>query len=196
MLSGSYSKKGMSVLMQAKRSENMAFRSRRSVQGISAFINNMPAFAYQHTYALPALYPYASQYAPGEWAFQGSFSYNFKRKTPLGGRYGTKVTVNASYISSLVHKGNPLAYVPDPNNPGQDVVINTNMGTNGSSSPFFKMGPSNYFDVNVQIEKRLSAPLQVSFMYMNQFFNNQVMKIVETDEKYIHTNIQIGRAHV
>ena len=192
MLSGSYSKKGMSVLMQAKRSENMAFRSRRSVQGISAFINNMPAFAYQHTYALPALYPYASQYAPGEWAFQGSFSYNFKRKTPLGGRYGTKVTVNASYISSLVHNGNPLAYVPDPNNPGQDVVINTNMGTNGSSSPFFKMGPSNYFDVNVQIEKRLSAPLQVSFMYMNQFFNNQVMKIVETDEKYIHTNILVA----
>ena len=27
---------------------------------------------------------------------------------------------------------------------------------------------------------------------MNQFFNNQVMKIVETDEKYIHTNILVA----
>ncbi len=57
MLSGSYSRSGMSVLLQAKRSENMAFRSQRSMSGTSAFLNNMPAFAYQHTYSLPALYP-------------------------------------------------------------------------------------------------------------------------------------------
>lgn len=184
MLSGSYSKKGLSAIIQAKRSENMAYRSRRSVSGISAFINNMPAFTYQHTYALPALYPYASQYAPGEWAFQGSFSYNFKRKTALGGRYGTKVTVNASYIASLIHNGHPQAVVDEK-------PINTIMGTQGYSSPFFKMGPSNYFDVNVQVEKRFSGPLQMTFMYMNQFFNNKVVKIVETDEKYIRSNILV-----
>lgn len=182
MLSGSYSKKGMSVLMQAKRSENMAFRSQRSVQGISAFINNMPAFAYQHTYSLAALYPYASQYGPGEWAFQGQFAYNFKRNSALGGRYGTKVMLNASYVASLVNNGDPKAVID-----GKE--INTLLGTNGYSKPFFKMGTSNYFDVNLQVEKRFSKPLQITFMYMNQFFNNKVLKIVETDEKYIHTNI-------
>lgn len=187
MLSGSYSKKGMSVLLQAKRSENMAFRSRRKMEGISAFINNMPAFAYQHTYALPALYPYASQYAPGEWAFQGAFTYNFKRKTPLGGKYGTKVTVNASYISSLVHEGDPKAIID-----GQ--TVNSIMGTNGYSTPFFKMGTSNYFDVNLQVEKKFSPKFQMTFMYMNQFFNNKVLKIVETDEKYIRTNILVADA--
>ncbi|MDE6573361.1 MAG: hypothetical protein K2L58_08995 [Duncaniella sp.] len=71
MLSGSYSRSGMSVLLQAKRSENMAFRSQRSMSGTSAFLNNMPAFAYQHTYSLPARYPYATPAAPGERAFHG-----------------------------------------------------------------------------------------------------------------------------
>lgn len=184
MLSGSYSKKGLSALLQVKRSENMAFRSRRSMSGISAFINNMPAFTYQHTYALPALYPYASQYGPGEWAFQGSFSYNFKRGTALGGRYGTRMTLNASYISSLVHRGNPQAVVDGK-------PVNTVMGTQGYSSPFFKMGTSNYFDVNLQVEKRFSSPLTITFMYMNQFFNNKILKIVEKDEKYIHSNILV-----
>ena len=55
MLSGSYSKRGMSLLLQAKRSEDMAFRSERSRTGTAAFINHLPAFSQQQTYALAAL---------------------------------------------------------------------------------------------------------------------------------------------
>ena len=44
VLSGSYSQKGLSILLQAKRSENMSFRSRRSMIGTSSFINHLPAF--------------------------------------------------------------------------------------------------------------------------------------------------------
>ena len=77
MLSASYSKRGASALVQVKRSEDMSYRSQRSMVGTSVFINNMPAFAYQHTYALAALYPYATQAAKGEWAFQGEFGYSF-----------------------------------------------------------------------------------------------------------------------
>ena len=43
MLSGSYSKRGLSLLLQAKRSENMAFRSQRNMLGTSFFINHLPA---------------------------------------------------------------------------------------------------------------------------------------------------------
>lgn len=185
MISVSYSQKGMSAQIQAKRSENMSYRSQRSMSGVSAFINNMPAFAYQHTYALPALYPYATQNAPGEWAFQGSFSYNFKRGTAMGGRYGTRFTVNASFISSLVK---------DPAPTGLNGSV---MGTDGAKTPslgqgalpYFMMGQANYFDVNIQMEKKFTPNLQGTFMYMNQFFNNSVVKIVETDEKYIRANI-------
>lgn len=164
MLTASYSRSGLSAIIQAKRSENMAFRSQRMMSGNSVFINNMPAFAYLHTYALPALYPYATQAAPGEWAFQGTFAYTFKRKTALGGRYGTKVRVNASYISGLVHHG-PVSIL--------DGVV---AGTNGSSTPFFKMGEQYYRDINLQIDKKWSPSVSQTFMYMNQFYNKTVIE--------------------
>lgn len=189
MLSASYSKKGISAMLQAKRSYNMSFRSQRSMDGISAFINNMPAFTYTHTYSLPALYPYATQNADGEWAYQGQFSYLFPRKSALGGRYGTKLTVNASYVAGLQHQ------------PAPEGLNGSILGTDGarpvkdgSAFPFFRTGPCNYYDINVQIEKRFSNPFTLTLMYMNQLFNNEVGKIVETDEKYIRTNIVVADA--
>lgn len=98
LFSGSYSKKGLSLLLQAKRSENMSFRSKRSMIGTSSFINHLPAFTQDHTYALAALYPYATQLADGEWAWQAEAGYNFKRKTALGGKYGMNVKVNFSHV--------------------------------------------------------------------------------------------------
>ena len=38
MLSGSYSKRGFTALVQAKRSENMAYRSQRSREGMAGYI--------------------------------------------------------------------------------------------------------------------------------------------------------------
>ncbi|MDE5595072.1 MAG: hypothetical protein K2I89_05830 [Muribaculaceae bacterium] len=155
MISGSYSRSGLSALVQVKRSENMAFRSQRAMSGTSAFINNMPVFAYLHTYALPALYPYATQAAPGEWAFQGQFGYNFKRKTALGGKYGTKVKVNLSYIRGLTR------------NPGDFGM----MGSNGPSIGFFDMGESYYHDFNIMVDKKWSRSVSQVFLYMNQMYN-------------------------
>lgn len=97
MVSGSYSKKGLSLLLQAKRNENMSFRSKRSQLGTSSFINHLPAFTQDQTYALAALYPYATQLG-GEWAWQAEAGYNFKRKTTLGGKYGMNVKANFSYV--------------------------------------------------------------------------------------------------
>ena len=57
MLSGSYSKRGASVLLQAKRSVNMSFRSARSMSGTSSFINHLPPFTMDHSYALTDVSP-------------------------------------------------------------------------------------------------------------------------------------------
>ncbi len=171
MLSGSYSRSGLSALVQAKRSENMAFRSQRAMSGMSAFLNNMPVFSYLHTYALAALYPYATQAAPGEWAFQGQFAYNFKRKTLLGGKYGTKVKLNLSYITALTD---------NPGNFGE-------MGSDGPKPKFFDMGESYYHDFNIQVDKKWSRSVSQIFMYMNQMYN----KILEghPEEGKVHANI-------
>ena len=175
MLTGSYSRKGLSATLQAKRSQNLSYRTQRMRDGLPAFINYMPAFTYQHTYALPAIYPYATQYGPGEWAFNGSFGYTFPRKSPLGGKYGTSLTLNLSYISGLVHEG-------DPKNPINGSV----MGTDGYKSPFWKMGHGNYWDFNLMLEKRLSRPVTMQFMYMNQMYNR---KAIENEGGKLYNNI-------
>ncbi len=184
MLTGSYSRKGLSGTLQVKRSQNMSYRTQRWRDKNGAFINYMPAFTYQHTYSLPAIYPYATQYGPGEWAFNGSFGYTFPRKSPLGGKYGTSLTVNLSYISGLVHEGKP--------NNGLfhtwTGAVNQVMGTDGYKSPFWKMGETNYWDFNLQIEKRLSRPVTMQFMYMNQRYNK---KAIEGEGGNIYNNILV-----
>lgn len=171
MLSASYSKRGMSLLLQAKRSENMAFRSRRTMNGTSSFLNHLPAFTLDHTYALAALYPYATQ-PGGEWAYQAELGYNFKRKTLLGGKYGTNVKVNFSHVHGIDNAGRMMP------------------GTDGIGSSFWKWGDDMYYqDFNVQIDKRLTKDFKINLMYMNQFYNKTV---VEGEGGTIHSNIFVA----
>lgn len=178
MLSASYSRSGFSVLLQAKRSDNMSFRSKRSVAGLSSFINNLPAFTMEQTYALAALYPY-STHPDGEWAYQAEFGYRFKRGTALGGKYGTGIKVNFSHIRAL-----------DRNEHG-------GKGTDGYGSAFFKTGDETYYqDLNVQLEKKFSRSFKLHLMYMNQVYNNDVLKTIERQDGQhvgmVHANIFIA----
>ena len=180
MLSGSYSKKGMSLLVQAKRSDNMSSRSRRSMNGISSMVNHLPAFTMTHTYTLAALYPYATQ-PLGEWAYQAEAGYTFKHHTTLGGRYGTNVKLNFSHIHAIDHHSSPTTQHPSPN---------TQRGTDGYGSAFWRWGDQTYYqDLNVQLEKRVSKPLKLNVMYMNQFYNKTV---IEGEGGMIHSNIFVG----
>ena len=181
MLSGSYSKRGMSVLLQAKRSEDMAFRSERSRTGTAGFINHLPAFSQQQTYTLAALYPYATQNALGEWAFQAELGYNFKRKTTLGGKYGTHIKLNASHIRGIDRQ----ALTQADGTPLEDVA-----GTKGYTTKFFHMGDETYYqDINVQMEKKLTKRFKLNLMYMNQRYNKTV---VEGEGGTILSNIAIA----
>ena len=146
MLSTSYSKKGLSLLLQAKRSENMSFRSQRSRLGTSMFINHLPAFTLDHTYTLAALYPYATQLAAGEWAYQAEVGYNFKRKTLLGGKYGMNIKLNYSYVRAI-----------------QSAWLKWGSDTY-------------YQDLNVQMTRRLTSDVKLNLMYMNQRYNKTVIE--------------------
>lgn len=177
LLSSSYSQKGMSALIQAKRSEDMSFRSRRSMSGTSSMLNYTPAFSMQHTYALAALYPYATQNALGEWAFQTEWAYTIPKKTALGGRYGTALTLNFSHIRSL--DKDPLADV-------------TNIvGTEGYHAGFGWGDEVYYQDFNIQLSKKLTKDFKFNLMYMNQLYNKTV---VEGEGGTIHSHIGIAEA--
>lgn len=178
MLSASYSKKGMSALLQAKRSQGMSFRSRRSMNGTSSFINHLPAFTHDHTYALASQYPYATN-LEGEWAFQGELGYSFKKGTALGGKYGTKVTLNFSHVRGIDEEA-----IKNP------VVDGRIMGSDGYKSSFFKMGDETFYqDINVQIDKRFTRDFSLIFMYMNERYN---MTVIEGHGGMIVSNILIA----
>lgn len=178
MLSTSYSKSGMSMLVQAKRSDNMGYRSMRrlplSAQNTS-YINHLPAFTLDHTYTLAAHYPYATN-PDGEWAYQAELTYNFKRRTLLGGKYGTKVKVNFSHVHSIEQNPHTL----------NDMV----QGSDGYGSAFWKWGDSKFYqDFNVQIEKKLSKDFKLNLMYMNQYYNKTA---VEGHGGMIHSDIFVA----
>lgn len=158
MLSGSYSKRGMSLLLQAKRSTNMTLRSSRGMEGTSSFINHLPAFTVEHTYTLPALYPYATR-PDGEWAYQAAGAYTFPKSSMLGGKYGTMVKINFSHVHSI-----------SKNEDG-------GRGTDGYGSSFWRWGASTYYqDIDVQVEKRLCKDTKLNLMYMNQRYNQTVIE--------------------
>ena len=177
MLSTSYSRNGLSLLLQAKRSDNMTFRSDRNVKGLSSNLNNLPAFTQEQTYALAALYPYATQ-PNGEWAYQAEFGYRFKRNTFLGGKYGTNLKVNFSHVHSI-----------DRNLHTVDVYSE---GTSGYGSAFWKWGDATYYqDLNVHIDKKFSRSFTLNLMYMNQFYNKSV---VEGEGGMVHSDIFVADA--
>ena len=178
MLSTSYSQKGMSILFQAKRSQGMSFRSRRSMTGTSSYINHLPAFTHDQTYALAAQYPYATN-PNGEWAFQGEFGYTFKKGTSLGGKYGTKLKLNVSHVRGI-----------DEDEMKNPVTAGRIIGSDGYKSSFFKMGDETYYqDIDVQIEKRFTRDFSLIFMYMNERYN---MTVIEGHGGMIKSNIFIA----
>ena len=167
LLSGTYSKSGFSAMLQAKRSDNMDFRSKRVIDAdylLSSTVNQLPAFTLTQTFALAAMYPYATQ-ADGEWAFQADVRYLFKKKTPLGGKYGTNVRLSASYISGL-----------DYFKPAGAISTDREPGTNQYKSPFWKIGSLYYADLNFELNKKLSRTYQMTFFYMFQKYNQTIVE--------------------
>lgn len=195
MLSGSYSRKGMSLLLQAKRSDNFSFRSRRSMTGTSSMINHLPAFTEDQTYALAALYPYATHPA-GEWAYQAQLGYTFRRHTALGGKYGTQLKINFSHVHGIDQSEHGLLLNSEPLSTDQLQPVNnvptyyTGVGTKGYGSSFWKWGGGTYYqDIDVQLDKRITRDFKMHLMYMNQFYNKTV---VEGEGGMIHSNIFIA----
>lgn len=159
-----YSRKGLGILLAAKRIDNMNFRSDRTATVNDLLINYLPAMTKQHTYRLPALYPYATQ-PNGEMGFQTEITYTFKRNSPLGGRYGTQVAINYSVAQSL------------DLNPLNDTTGIYEPGTDGYQSGFFDWGDERYFqDANIEITKKVSKKLKFIGTYIYEEYNRAVIE--------------------
>ena len=145
LMSLSYSQKGLAVLAQVKRSENMSLRSDRQANLIAGTINHMPPFAMQHTYMLTSLYLYSTDLTANEWAFQGEVRYTWKRGTAMGGKYGTTLKLNASHIRG---------------------TSDTWFGM--SEEPY-------YTDVNLELNKKINKEWYIGAMAMYQTYNKRII---------------------
>ncbi len=178
LVSTSYSQKGLGIMLTGKRSDNMSFKSDRNVAGNMLNINYIPATTRQHTYALPAIYPYETQ-PEGEMALEADVTYTIPKGSVLGGKYGTELRANFSIVQSIEKNWT----CPDPLNP---------MGTYGYDSPFFKPGDEKYYqDFNFEITKKFDRTWKAIFMYMNLFYNKSAI-LSEPGEDNVKANIIVG----
>ncbi len=135
-----------------KRWDNMDYRSDRAATGFDLFINYQPALTRQHTYRLSSLYSYPTV-PQGEMAFQADLFYNIKRGTLLGGKYGTNVAINTSFVNDIART------------PGDSI-------RNEYTSNFFEIGDAVFYrDFNVEITKKVSKKLKVTASVIRQIVN-------------------------
>lgn len=172
LLNLNYSQRGFSAGIQAKRIDNMGFKSERSQSGEMLYINYLPAITKNHTYAFMAMYPYATQ-VNGEQGLQGDVMYKIKKGTWLGGEYGTDIHVNSSVVYGL------------------DTTIVGGAGTEGYKV-HGGLGKTLYGDVSVEVAKKLSKTVKATVTYAYQVFNPVVEGEGHQGQPLIHNNIVVG----
>ncbi len=158
-----YSTKGFGLTLSAKGVDNMSFRSERNAALTDLQVNFLPALTRQHTYNLLAtLYPYATQ-PNGEVAFQGEMVYKIKKKSLLGGKYGTGILINYSTIYNIDSTAIPTA--------------ENDTSRMGYTSNLFALGDERYYDeINIEISKKFSKKVKAIFTYSNIMFNQAVVQ--------------------
>jgi hypothetical protein len=168
MLTASYAIKGLGIYLTGLRSDNMDFRTNRTSIGNNNIINYIPTLTREHTYALPAMYPYASQ-AFGQIGFQGQINYQIKKKSKIGGRYGTDIMINYSRVHSA--RQDSTAEIREAIAAGKDIS-----GTDGFASPFFGVGKLLFQDLNVEISRKFSNAWKLTLGYVFLIYNQEVIE--------------------
>lgn len=171
----SYSQKGLGILLEAHRVDNMDFRSDRTATGKELTLSFIPAITKQHVYTLAAFYPFATQ-PMGELGFQGEVNYTFKKKSRLGGKYGTRIALNASRVNGL--------------NGGHSVY--NGIAEEEHTPMFFSIrGEELYFrDYNLSLKKKISRKVKVQFNYLDLIYNKDVIQ-GKNYGKDIHSRIAV-----
>ena len=179
LLTASYNQKGLGIIVQAKRLDNMGCKSKRTETGNVLDIAYLPAITKQQSYTLAAFYPYATQ-PNNEMGLEAQVNYKFAKNTLLGGKYGTDIAVNFSAINSIVKE---LV---------NDSAVLGASGTLGYTSPFFKVGDTKYMrDFNIEIGHKFTKSFKLLFTYMFEDYNIEVIE-GHPGEPMVHADIFVA----
>ena len=161
----SYSQKGLGINASWLRNDNMSYKSERDMDGNNLLINYIPALTRQHTYNLLAtLYPYATQ-PVGQMGAQIEITKKFKRKTFLGGKYGTTIGLNFSAYNDIDRQ-----YILD-----DTARINKGLIPEYTSRRF-TVGEKYWREMNVELTKKISKTFSAILDYSYLEYNQNVIE--------------------
>lgn len=179
LLNLGYISSGFGVNATFRRLENMAFFSDRNAAGNDFnmnVVNYLPALTKQHDYLLTNVYVYQAQpnlviidNQSGEIGGQFDLYYNFKPETALGGKYGTKIAINASYWTGLKATYDWPAY----------------------STDILGFGERYFSDISVEMRKQFSPSFNAIFTYVNQYYNQKI----EGHKGIVYSDIAVAEAN-
>ncbi|CAN5202563.1 hypothetical protein BH09BAC5_BH09BAC5_13650 [soil metagenome] len=169
-----YSQKGLGIYLGLLRIDNFSYRSDRNASLTQLSINSLPALTKQHTYALAAYYPFASQ-PNGQISWQGEIDYKLKKGSKLGGKYGTDLSLNYS-----------AAYGLDTTK-----LNDANGARQGYTSNYFSIGDTMFFqDVNLEIFRKFTPHVKATFLYSHIIYNKDVLE-GKVNYPYINADIAV-----
>lgn len=184
LLNFGYSQKGLGIDATLRRLENMNFFSDREASGNvfnENIVNYLPGLTKQHDYALTNIYVYQSQPAIsipdpslskfGEIGGQVDIFYNLKKGSKLGGKYGTKIALNASYWAGLRGSFDPVA---------KDADID-----------FLGFGQKYFSEVSLEVRKKWNSKWRSIFYYVNQYYNS---RFIIDRRGVVKSNIAVAEA--
>lgn len=182
LLNLGYSRKGFGINYTFRRLENMSFFSQREDKNLinnptlRGTLNYIPSLTKQQDYTLANIYLYQAQpglyienyEAPrvkaGEIGNQVDVFYNIPKGSLLGGKYGTKLSMNFSYWAAL------NVDVSDPD--GVPFFSSDNLTY---TSDFLNFKNKLYSDTNFEIKKKWSKKWSSIFTYINLYYNTDFL---------------------
>lgn len=164
LVNASYSANRLGINLTAKRVDNLSFRSDRVENLNKLMINYLPPISKNQIYSLMNVYPYSSQ-PTGEMGVQGEISYQLKRGSKIGGKYGTLINLNISAANSIDRQ------------PVNDTTPVGTAGTLGYESGFLKIGKEKYFrDFNIEVSRKFSQKFKMILIGQHLVYNQLVLE--------------------
>ncbi len=178
LINATYSQKGLGVVLGTKWVDNMSFRSDRNASLTDLNLNLLPEISKNHIYTLPAFYPYASQ-PNGEWGVKGEVYYKIPKKSLIGGKYGTTLSLFYSRVHNIDKQ------------PINDSIPIDAPGTLGYQTDFFSIGDELYYqDITFEISRKWNKKIYTNISYVNLFYNYGVLR-GQTNHDNVYANIAI-----
>ena len=178
LLNMGYSQRGLGINATFRRLENIQMYSERLLEGNpynAGVVNFVPGLTKQHDFSLANIYVYQAQPSisfgeekVGEIGGQIDMFFSFKRKTALGGKYGTKVALNFSRWHGLNARFDHQKQI--------------------YRADFFKPGELYFQDINFEVRKKWSKNLKTVFSFIDVNYNKPKL---EFEGEFVHANIAV-----